>query len=137
MFRLKAFSPLVNNSRLYYKNLFKFSKENKPTEAPKSEPHSAKEFAPETKNNAQETVKNSVTKAEAEKDVSKPYQYNPSQFQQINSEAFMKRMEKIEQQTRFDKRKPIDSLKFPIFLCLGGAFLYHCWVTMPYNVVFK
>lgn len=137
MFRLRFFSPFQGNTRLLYKNIKQFASENKPQETIKEQAGKPEESIRNTLNKNQETSKDALQKSEAETNVSRPYQYNKGQFEQINSESFLKKMEKLEQQSRFDRRKPIDSLKFPILVCLAAGFIYHCWVTIPYNVVYK
>jgi hypothetical protein len=137
MFRIRFFSPFQGNTRLLYKNIQRFASENKPQETFKEKSVKPEESLKDTLNKNQETTKDTLQKAESENKVTNTYRYNPQQFQQINSEAFLKRMEKLEQQSRFDRKKPIDSLKFPILLCLTAGFLYHCWLTIPYNVVYK
>lgn len=137
MFRLRFFSPFQNNTKLLFNNIKRFSSENKPQDPIKEQIKKAGETTKETLNRAEESSKDALQKSEAERNVSRPYQYNPNQFQQINSETFLKRMEKIEQQSRFERRKPVDGLALPIMLSLAAAFLYHCWLTIPYNVVYK
>lgn len=137
MFRLRYVSPFSNNGRLLFKNCLKFSSEQKPQENISKQAETIKQQPAENIAKEQAKEENALRKDEKQSDVARQYQYNSPQFQQINSTEFLKRMERIEQKARFDNTKPVDSLKLPILLCLAAAFIYHCWMTIPYNVVYK
>lgn len=137
MFRLKYISPFSNNGRLLFHNCLKFSSEQKPAKEIPKEAESIKQHSKENVVKEQAKEENALKKDEKQTDLGNKYQYNPAQFQHINSNEFLQRMERIEQKSRFENTKPVDSLKLPILMCLAAAFIYHCWMTIPYNVVYK
>jgi len=65
------------------------------------------------------------------------YVYDTVRFNQVNNEAFIQKIEEIERFNKYGDKRKADGYKLPIFLALGALFLYHCWTTIPYNVVYK
>ncbi len=137
MFRLRYFNPLNKNTSIFYRNIFRLSSENKPQETLNQAIKQQAEKSQQSANKSEQSNQDSLQKANQEKEVETKYHYNAPQFKQINSDDFLQKMEKLEQKSRFDRRKPVDGLAFPILLCLAAGFLYHCWQTVPYNVVYK
>jgi len=118
----RFFSPLKSSNAGFFRNMFKFSTENSPLK------------------NTKETNPSELTKAaEGESKVAQKniYTYDPIRFKQVNNEAFVKKIEEIERFNKYGDKRKADGYKLPIFLTLAAAFIYHCWVTIPYNVVYK
>ncbi len=115
----RFFTPLKSSNAGYFRNIFKFSSENKPSQS-----------------RAKDLTK---TAAEAETNPTQKstYKYDTVKFDQINNEAFIKKIEEIERFNKFGDKRKADGYKLPIFLALTAGFLYHLWLTCPYNVVYK
>lgn len=85
-------------------------------------------------NNA-ENIPNPLTN---ETNTSKPYNYDPTRFSQINDQVFLKQQEELEKQRVRDlQKKKTLSFRIPIFCCLLSLFIYYLWQTIPYSVVWK
>jgi len=110
----RFFSPLRSSNAGPFRNLFKFSSENRPRDLTKT-----------------------AAEAETQPTQKSTYRYDPVKFDQVNNEAFIKKIEEIERFNKFGDKRKADGYKLPIFLTLTAAFLYHLWLTCPYNVVYK
>jgi len=133
MIRLRFLSPFKSNNNLLFKKISKFSSENKPSEnrthenkptlTPKQEPLS-EQFSNKAENEPKVTQKTSFT-------------FDPQRYQQNSKDSFLKRLERMEQGQKSKGGRRIDGILFPALLCLTSAFLYHCWLTLPYNNIYK
>ncbi len=99
--------------------MFHFSTESKPSK------------------NLKETKTSEVARSASSIKNTNTYVYDTVRFKQINNEAFVKKIEEIERFNKYGSQKKADGCKVPIFLTLAAAFIYHCWVTIPFNVVYK
>ncbi len=65
--------------------------------------------------------------------------YDPSRFHKINDPTFISKIVKEEEQEIRNKnyRFSLSNFKVPMLLLFLTGFLYHCWFTVPYKVVFK
>ena len=68
--------------------------------------------------------------------IKKKYNYNMEAFDKINSPQFIEIIKKQEEKKK--KHDPaLDGLKFPLLLIASSLFIYWCWETIPYAVVYK
>jgi len=118
----RFFSPIKSSNAGVFRNIFKFSTENSPFKNTKPTNTSEMTKAPEAETKV--TPKNT-------------YVYDTVRFNQVNNEAFVQKIEEIERFNKYGDKRKADGYKLPIFLALGALFLYHCWTTIPYNVVYK
>ncbi len=107
----RLFSPLRASNAGYFRNMFHFSTESKPSKNLKETKTS--EVARSAENES--SIKNTNT-----------YVYDTVRFKQINNEAFVKKIEEIERFNKYGSQKKADGCKVPIFLILAAAFIYHC-----------
>jgi len=57
-------------------------------------------------------------------------------FEKINNPKFIEIIKK--QEERKKKKDPaLDGIKFPMLLLATSLFIYWCWKTIPYAVVYK
>ena len=65
--------------------------------------------------------------------------YDPIRYHQINDPKFIQKI-LLEEEKEIKQKKyrfTIKKFKYPFFLLVFAGFIFHCWFTLPYKVVYK
>ena len=94
------------------------------------------EQKPNPEQNKVEVPKQKVDPNNPLKEFEDKYVYDKQSVETVNNKQFIEKIRKLENQNK-KEAWALDGLKFPLLLIGASLFIYHCWDTVPYGIVYR